>query len=135
MTSQTERLERLLGGKIEQLEQRTTPGLVPVEGVEVVYFSLSPKGNARQQFKKITSYTNPPFAQNGGVSESGCHIQSPDGGVFRAISYHGDLEGWKQDIEAGASAFNAVLAKIENGNLVLSDGRSYDLDKCRIEFC
>ncbi len=135
MTSQTERLEQLLGGKIEQQEQRTIPGLIPLEGVVVVYFSFSRKDNAGKQFKKITNYTNPPFAQHGGVSESGCHIQSPDGGAFHAISYHGDLDGWKQDIEAGARAFNSVLARIESGCLVVSDGRSFDLDKCKIEFC
>jgi hypothetical protein len=134
LVSQIKRLEQILGGKIEQKGQRAIPGLILRDGVEVIYFSLPPKSNVHKQFRNITNYTNPPFAKSGGVSESGCSIQSPDGILFHAISYHGDLAGWRKDIEAGAQTFNSVLANVDGDDLIVADGRVFDIGKCRVEF-
>jgi len=54
--------------------------------------------------------------------------------MFHAIGYHGDLEGWRKDIEAGAQAMHLLLARIEGDKFVVSDGRLFPLSECKIEF-
>ena len=127
-------LNQFLSGSIERRNQRVIPGLVPREGAEVMYFSVDAKSNARKLFKSITNHTNPPIAQYGGATESGCAITVPGGNKFHALSYHGDLEGWRQDIELGATACGVLLAKIEAQALVLGDGRLFPLNQCAVEF-
>lgn len=134
MSNQLEKLEAALGGKLERTDARVIPGLIKRTDVEVVYFSIPAKGNGRKQFRNITNHTTPPFAQYGGVSESGCCIKTPSGMSFYALTYHGDLVGWKRDIEEGAKAHDSILARIEDENISLSDGRMFSLDACQISF-
>lgn len=134
MTSKLEQLEQILGGKIERREGRVIPGTVAIDGSEFVYFSDDGVSHFRKQFKKLTEFTNPPNAKSGGVSERGCKVTLPDGQLFHAIGYHGDIEGWRKDIEAGARALHLLLARIEGSVFVVSDGRSFPLDECKIDF-
>lgn len=48
--------------------------------------------------------------------------------------YHGDLVGWKKDIEEGADGLNLLLAKIEGKQFIISDGRVFLLSECKVEF-
>lgn len=134
MSNQLERLEAALGGKLEQVGFRAIPGFLKQKDSEVLYFSIPTKTTHRKQFHSITNYTNPPFARFGGVSESGCCIKLPDSTNFYALTYHGDLMGWRKDIEEGAEAAGSLLAKIDEGKLNLFDGRSFDLNECKIIF-
>ncbi|WP_081068352.1 hypothetical protein [Burkholderia stagnalis] len=134
MASQHDRMEQILGGKIEGEDARVIPGTVAVEGTEFVYFSDDGKNKFRRQFKNVTEFTNPPYAKSGGVNERGCRVTLPDGQLFHAIGYHGDIDGWRQDIEAGAHAFGLLLARIEGGVFVVSDGRAVPLNECNVDF-
>lgn len=134
MTNQLKHLETALGGKLEQNNARIIPGVFKKDGAEVIYFSAPPKGNHRKQFRSITNYTNPPFAKFGGVNESGCCIVLPDGTSFHSLTYHGDLVGWKKDIEEGAKSQGSLLAQIDGRYLHLFDGRTIELNTCTINF-
>lgn len=134
MTGKREQLESVLGGKIEQSDSRTIPGALAVDGQQVVYFSDDGKNKFRKQFNSITCFADPPSAKRGGVNDRGCKITPPGGPVFYAISYHGDLDGWKSDIEAGAKGLGLLLARIEGERFVISDMRSIPLVDCKIEF-
>ncbi|WP_031329155.1 MULTISPECIES: hypothetical protein [Ralstonia] len=134
MTSHLKRLEQILGGKIEKQDTRVIPGTVAVEGTEFVYFSDDGKSKFRKQFRNLSEFTNPPNAQSGGVNERGCKITAPDNQLFHAISYHGDLDGWRKDIEIGARELNLLIARIEGDRFVISDGRSFLLSECKVEF-
>ncbi|SMF97945.1 hypothetical protein BSIN_5357 [Burkholderia singularis] len=68
------------------------------------------------------------------MNDRGCHITLPDGQTFHAIGYHGDLVGWRKDIELGANGLNVLLARIKDGQFVVSDGRAVSLNDCKIEF-
>jgi hypothetical protein len=125
-------MESILGGKIGY--DKTIPGTFAIEGKEFVYFSDDGNNTARKQFNALTQYTNPPYARNGGVTSQGCTITLPDGSVFHAIAYHGDLEGWRKDIEGGAQALHVFLARIEDEQFVISDGRSFSLTSCEVIF-
>ncbi|MHA6896973.1 hypothetical protein ACQUJT_23275 [Ralstonia pseudosolanacearum] len=134
MTSQLERLEQALGGKLERKDARVIPGTVQVDGTEIVYFADDGRHPFRKQFRALTEYTNPPHAQSGGVNEQGCKITLPDGQLFHAIGYHGDLAGWRRDIEAGAQALGLLQARIVDNKFFVSDGRVIELTDCTIEF-
>lgn len=134
MSSDRETLEKILGGKIEQSNSRYVPGVTAVDGQQVVYFSDDGKNKFRKQFNNITCFSEPLNAVRGGVNDRGCKVIPPSGPFFYAISYHGDLDGWRKDIEAGAIGLGLLLAQIKGDQLVISDGRSISLSDCKIEF-
>lgn len=134
MSGDRETLEKILGGKIEQSNSRNVPGVTVVDGQQVVYFSDDGKNKFRKQFNNITCFSEPPNAVRGGVNDRGCKVTPPSGPLFYAISYHGDLDGWRKDIEVGAKGLGLLFARIEGDQFVISDGRSIPLSDCKIEF-
>lgn len=60
----------------------------------------------------------------------------PKGDIFEAVSYKGDIEGWRQQLEQGAKALNEMLAiiDIETDSIVLDNKQSFCLTDCKIEF-
>jgi hypothetical protein len=134
MSSDREVLEQILGGTIEQRGQRTLPGLRPVEGVEFVYYEDDGKSKAKKQFNAILDSAGSIRATNGGVVSDSCKIYMPDGHLFHVLSYHGDIDGWREAVESGAKARGLLLARIEGDQFVISDGRSIPLSECKIEF-
>ena len=134
MSDLRKRLEDIVGGKIEQEGARAIPGVLPIEGQQVIYFSDDGNNSLRKQFSAITCFVDPPNAKCGGVNDRGCQIVPPNGPAFYAISYHGDLDGWRRDIEAGAKGLGLLLACIENEKFVISTGESIPLKDCKIAF-
>ena len=134
MAGQLEELERILGGKIEQRDQRAIPGLEPVDGTEFLYYEDDGKNKAKKQFNLLLDSAGPISATSGGVVSDSCCIGLPVGTLFRALSYHGDVVGWRAAVKAGAGSRGLLLAKIEGDQFVVSDGRSFPLSECKIEF-
>lgn len=134
MTKFLDEMERKLGAKIERGDTRIIPGTEKVEGLEIIYFSDDGKNTRKKQFNNITDSVYPRNAQSGGRNERGCTITIPEGLDFYAIGYHGDIDGWRKDIEAGAQALGLLLAHIDNDRFVISDGRSFALSECVVKF-
>ncbi|RXR08659.1 hypothetical protein [Pseudoxanthomonas composti] len=134
MSDQIKGLERMLGGKLERVDARVIPGTESTSTREAVYFSDDGKSKFRKQFKKITCFTEPPNATSGGINEAGCDITPPGGPLFHAVIYHGDLAGWRKDMEEGGKGLGLLLARVEGDKFVVSDGRSFPLSECTIEF-
>ncbi len=86
------------------------------------------------QFKSLTMFANPLQATGGGVNERGCKITTPNGVLFHAIGYHGDIGGWRKDIETGARGLHLLLGMIDGDRFVVKDGESFQLRDCKIEF-
>lgn len=134
MSSDRDVLEKILGGTIEQRGQRAVPGLSPVEGVEFVYYQDDGKSKAKKQFSALLDSAGEIRATRGGVVSDSCKIHLPEGLQFHALSYHGDIEGWREAVEAGAKARGLLLARIDGDQFVVSDGRSIALSGCKVEF-
>ncbi|MHB9799642.1 hypothetical protein ACYCAX_17740 [Pseudomonas sp. MT3] len=134
MSDKLEELEVILGGKLERADARVVPGTDGASTREAIYFSDDGKNKFRKQFKNITCFTEPPNATCGGINEAGCDVTPPDGPLFHAAIYHGDLSGWRKDMEEGARGLGLLLARIEGDQFVISDGRSFPLSECKIEF-
>lgn len=134
MSSQLNELERILGGKIELRDERKIPGATHVDGTEFLYFEDDGKNNRKKQFNLLLDSAGTIAATSGGVVSDRCRITLPAGTVFSALSYHGDIAGWRAALEAGANARGLLLARVEGERFVISDGRSFPLSDCRIEF-
>jgi len=126
------KMERILGVPIGL--DKTIPGTVSVAGIEFVYFCDDGCSLVDEQFDALTQFATPPHAQCGGATLDGCSLTLPDGSVFHAIGYHGDLAGWRQDIEEGAAGLITALARIDAGKIVASDGRVFKLSECIPKF-
>ena len=125
-------LEKIHGGSVGF--DGTVPGTVPVDGVEIVYFCDDGRSSKRKQFDALTTHTNHCHTQRGGANTRGCALTLPDGSIFHAIGYHGDIAGWRQDIEEGAAGLKIALARIDGDKLIISDGRVIALSDCTAKF-
>ncbi|MFY0480932.1 hypothetical protein [Achromobacter marplatensis] len=134
MANQLEELERIFGGKIERRAERSIPGVEPIDGTEFLYYEDDGKNTAKKQFRLLLDSAAPIIATSGGVVADSCRIGLPAGTLFHALSYHGDVAGWKAAVEAGASSRGLLLARIEGDKFVISDGCSFPLSECKIEF-
>lgn len=121
--------EKALGVRVGR--DGTIPGTIGVEGKEFVYFGDTGTGSFRDQFNALVQFVTPPRAKRGGASNQGCTLECPDGSIFHGIAYHGDLQGWRLQIEEGARGLGVPLARIVGERLVVSDGRSLALAECK----
>lgn len=129
----TNQMEKLLGLGAIQTE-RTIPGTQRFEGRECQYVVDGGQEEFRVFFKKLIRHVSPPIPKNGGAIIEGCKITLPNGVALQAISYKGDIEGWRFQIERGAEALNVQLAKIVGDVVVFADAQSFLLSDCRIDF-
>jgi len=123
------------------ISSRPIPGTIKVEGREFCYISddgnnyftrKSLRSKKLSLFDKVTSQFG--FAQSGGVISENCRIWLPTGELFHGLSYKGDIEGWRKEIELSTTQLNLLTAVIVENNIKLSDERIYALFDCEIEF-
>ncbi|MCX2781112.1 hypothetical protein [Microbulbifer thermotolerans] len=127
------KMEDILGlGSIDT--ERKIPGTTVTEGREYRYVSCSNNADIAALFKKVIREINPPLATSGGAVNEGCKVTLPSGECYFAISYKGDIEGWRQQVEQGAAALGLLVAKISQDKLVLSDGNEVLLSECKFQF-
>lgn len=125
--------EDFLKTLVKPSERTIIPGTIAREGKEYIYFSDDGSGFSKI-FKVLTKHKGENYAQNGSLGEERCKLFTPDNILFYAISYKGDLEGWRKDIELGAQEHGITLAWVDGEDFVLSDGKSYKLSQCKAEF-
>lgn len=126
------KMEDILGlGPIDT--ERKIPGTSLVEGREYRYVSCSANTDIAMLFKKVIREINPPLAKNGGAVNEGCKVILPSGECYFAVSYKGDIEGWRQQIEQGAIALELSIAKITQDKFLLSDGGEFLLSDCKFQ--
>lgn len=113
---------------------RHVPGLVPVPYREVRYAEDSGEEPFEILFKRLVQHVNPPVMKDGGALTENCALTVPTGRRFQALSYRGDIEGWRHQVAQGAAALGVALGQLVEGELVVDDGSSYKLADCQVEF-
>ena len=128
-----ELLEQIIGHPIQT--ERKVPGTYLHEGREYRYVSNKSQAKFGKLFHEICSVL-PCIPQDGGAIVEGCKITLPNGDIFEAVSYKGDIEGWRQQLEQGAKALNEEIARIDidTDSIVLNDAQSFRLTDCIIDF-
>ncbi|MBU2714240.1 hypothetical protein [Zooshikella harenae] len=132
----TKTMKEILGAEFFDKE-RKIPGTVVKTEREFRYISCDSNSTWKSLsalFKKVVREIDPPIATSGGVINEGCKISVPSGGCYFAVSYKGDIEGWRQQIEQGAKSLGLSVAKILQDKILLHDGSEYLLSECNIEF-
>lgn len=121
-------------------DNRNIPGAIKVAGREFLYisddgndfFTQTSSGLGKQSlFDLVTSLFE--IAQSGGVISENCKLWLPTNELFHGLSYKGDLEGWRKQIEMGAEKLGLLTCRITDENVELSDGRIYSLIECEFE--
>lgn len=123
--------------------ERKIPGMTPFEWKEFRYVSddgndefLSKNDLLKEKglFEKLTEQIDPPIPKAGGAFSENCRLWLPSGELFHALSYLGDIAGWRDQIEIGARQLGLLTGKILKDEIILSDGRSYPLARCTAEW-
>ena len=114
--------------------KRQVPGLVPVDFREVRYAEDRGEEPFEELFERLCWHVNPPVMKDGGALIEGCVLTLPTGRRFQALSYRGDIEGWRRQVTLGAEALGVSLGQLVDGALMLEDGTSYPLADCQVDF-
>jgi hypothetical protein len=129
----TSSMSQILGnGGLEA--ERKAPGTRPGEENSARYVSFLNPSSIPELFNSVIKKITPPLTKGGGVVLEGTKLKLPDGTPFFAVLFHGDLEGWQKQIERGASELGQATARVLASDVIVSDGRSYPLSSCKIEF-
>lgn len=106
-------------------------GSRPVPGREYRWLELPANKPERQVFNAVMNAGT--HATAGGVIDSDQRILTPDGRTFLGISYKGDIEGWRLDIEEGATGQGLLVAAVQGTRLICTNGSgSYELSECEL---
>lgn len=118
------------------VDEREIPGSIPVGWREYRYISDDGHDNFLGDglFNKLTSQIEPPVPTSGGAITENCKLWLPSGELLHALSYKGDVDGWRKQIELGAKKLGLFTGKIIGDSIFLSDERCYQLLDCRVEF-
>jgi len=127
-------MEKILGlGPFETRSKRAVPGTKPVSDREFRYIRDDRAQPFEKLLWKIASHVDPSLPKDGAVVSENCENTPPTGEVFQAVSYRGDIDGWRKQVESGARAFGIQLARIADDSIVLDDMRSFKLSECEIK--
>ena len=115
--------------------KRHVPGSsVPNELREFRYVEDDQKEPFELVFRRLARHVDPPLMTDGGALIEGCVVTLPTGQRFQAISYRGDISGWRDQVTRGAAGIGRSLARIDGDKLALDNGTSHSLGQCQIEF-
>jgi len=126
-------MERVLGTKIGR-DRSKLQGTGDGEDPGKVRFVSFPSGRRiGDAFEEITSSKTSREPSHGGCSLKEDEVLAPDGTCFRTIVFHGDVEGWQQQIENGARSIGAISARLVGHNLLTSNGLMFPVDGLQIQ--
>jgi hypothetical protein len=126
-------MERIFGADAFEYERKVA-GTRPGEEAAVRYVSFDDPASIPELFHEVVNKIEPFLMKSGGATLEGTRLELPDGGRFFAILFNIDIDGWRQQIELGAKELGRATAKISGGEVIVSDGRSYPLSRCKVEF-
>lgn len=115
------------------MNESAIPGTEVRSGRGYLYLQSLSTDSFRDLFPRITRYGDGPLPKAGGAINEEVRLTIPTGESFSAISFKGDLDGWRSKILECAGAENLLWAQIAGDDFVVSDGRSFSVESCRVE--
>jgi len=113
---------------------RELPGTIEVAGREFVYVEYDSIRKFKKVFHKMFEKSGAPMPEAGGMLSHNVCIRVPGGQLFFGVSYKGDIPGWRAIVHGFCESGNLRWATITDGRIVLSDGQSFELGECEIQF-
>jgi len=123
-------LQKILG--VEKVDDPMLPGTRSWDADSVIYVFLPAGSDPSDAFDKVTSRVDPPIPMSGSVLLENWLIRTPLGEEFYPLYFHGDVDGWRQQIETGATQLRMKMARVKDNKLSISDGSSFLLSSCTI---
>jgi hypothetical protein len=109
------------------------PGLEINGNREFRYFSMNENEKIKgrnSMFNKITTLYEEPFPEGGALAENFI-IVIPNGEKYYGLSYHGDIDGWRKQIEKNAESQNKKIGRIiDTDTFLLNDNTKCNLKDC-----
>lgn len=114
---------------------RTIPGTVDIEGVEYLYVQVVDNEGFRLFVDEaMKSCEDVPLPQSGGVIEEKARIALEDDSSLLAVSYRGDISGWRRKLTAFCESTGRKWGVASNHRITLSDGTEIDLSSSEVTF-
>lgn len=111
------------------------PGAMRVEGREFMYIEISKGQNfSRLMDDAFETCQTLPMPQDGGALEEKVRVILPDQTTLLALSFRGDLSGWRNILIGYCTETGRVWAKLKGQVFALSDGTEVPVDDCEVEF-
>lgn len=115
--------------------QRVIPGMIDVDGREFLYVEI----RDAEDFDSIIDASlgaNPdvPMPRAGGVIEEKTRLTLADGTSLLAMSYKGDLNGWRAKLTAFCAMQSRRWGTASHQVLHMSDGTTFSLRDCTASF-
>lgn len=123
-------LQALFG--VEKVDAPALPGTRPRDPGKVIYVLLRPGAKMLDSFEEVTAKVNPPIPKHGAALLEHFAITTPNQERFYSIYFHGDVEGWRQQIEFGATQLGLKMAKVQEDKFVVAGGQAYLLSDCAV---
>lgn len=113
--------------------KREIPGTICVRGIEVLYVEIATGQGFRQLIDEAMELPgSAPMPQSGGVIEEKAWLDLSDGSTLLAISYKGDVPGWRGKLAAYCESKGRRWGVASNAKLILSDGTEVDLSESNV---
>jgi hypothetical protein len=114
---------------------RTIPGIIEVEGREFFYVETLPgEGFEDVVDEALAGSSDLPLPKSGGVIEEKARIFLDANTSLLAISYKGDLAGWRAKLVAYCYAKRLKWGIVLQQKVALSDGTEITLGECDVIF-
>jgi hypothetical protein len=123
-------LKKIFG--VDKFDDPALPGTRARDPGKVIYVLLRPGAEMLESFEEVTAKVNPPIPKHGAALHEHFAVKTPDQETFYSIYFHGDVEGWRQQIELGAKQLGLKMAKVHEDKFVVSEGPAYLLLDCAV---
>jgi hypothetical protein len=114
---------------------RTIPGRIIEADREFLYVEAL-EGESFSQIlgNAIAPSPDVPSPRAGGAIEEKVRVVLPNRKSLIAISYRGDLAGWRRNLQAYCHGKGRIWGVFTDDGFVLSDGTSFSLSDCEVIF-
>ena len=112
---------------------RPTPGTEEVDGRGYAYVECETAESFKLIFPKIATYGASPLPTSGGAVNEDFALVLPGGKRLFALSYKGDLEGWKRKITECAETLGVKYGEVKGGHIHLNGQHAVLLSDCETE--
>lgn len=115
--------------------KKLIPGTVPVEGREFFYIECHPnEGFDEIMDAALSARPDIALPSDGGVIEGKARIKLEGVCALLAVSYRGDLDGWRRKLAAYCEEEDRLWGVVTGRFLVLSNGSKLPLAECEVNF-
>jgi hypothetical protein len=123
-------LQKIFG--VEKLDDPALPGTRPRDIGKVIYILLPTGVDLSDSFDEVTGKVDPFIPKHGAALLEYFMVKTPDQEDFFSIYFHGDVEGWRQQIEFGAKQLGLKTAKVHEDKFIVNEGPTYLLSDCTV---